>query len=181
MPTHVVLLRGINLGANNRIAMPALREALTDAGYGNVRTYVASGNVLVDSRQKPATVATTVRGLIADQFDLDIPVVVRSRDELAAVVDANPFAGVDCADKLYQVSFLDRVADAGKLDDFRKLAVGGEQVEAIGREWYAIFPAGIAKSKLAAQMAARDSGGLTATARNWRTVTTLLEMADDAD
>jgi uncharacterized protein (DUF1697 family) len=178
MTTQIVLLRGINIGPNNRIAMPSLRETLAQAGFENVRTYVASGNVLVDSKLKPATVATRVHDLIAETFGLNIPVVVRSRDELAAVVEANPFRDVDCLEKLYQVSFLDREADAAKLEGFRALATGDEQVEAIGREWYAVFPDGIARSKLAAKMAAKNTG-VIATARNWKTVTTLLKMANE--
>jgi uncharacterized protein (DUF1697 family) len=175
--THIVLLRGINIGPNNRIPMPALRSALEEQGFTRVRTYVASGNVLVDSGEPPDTVARQVHELIARVFGFDIPVVVRSRDELAAVVATNPFKDSGCPDKLYQVSFLDRPADASRLAELRALATDGEELAAVGREWYAIFPAGIARSKLATRMVDRKSG-LVATARNWRTVCMLLEMAD---
>src|SRR5918911_4401192 len=106
MPKHIVLLRGINIGSRNRIAMPALREALEEDGFGDVKTYVQSGNVVLTSRAAPATVARKVERLIADRFGLDIDVVVRTRDELAEVVRRNPLGKVATDPKRYQVSFL---------------------------------------------------------------------------
>ena len=61
MASRIVLLRGINLGSRNRIAMPELREALTEAGFGDVRTYVASGNVVLSSRKAPTASVASAR------------------------------------------------------------------------------------------------------------------------
>src|SRR5581483_11252634 len=91
----VVLLRGINLGPRNRIAMPELRDALGEAGFKDVQTYVASGNVVLSSRAAPKRVASRVQKLIADRFGLDIAVVVRTHDELAEVVKLNPLGDVE--------------------------------------------------------------------------------------
>ena len=179
MGARIVLLRGINIGPNNRIPMPGLRSALTEAGYERVRTYVASGNVVLDSTAPEAKLNREIQRLIVERFDLNIPVVSRTAEELAEVIDRNPFPDIDCPPKLYQVSFLDRPADPERLDALQAYAAPGERLAAVGREWYAAFPDGIAKSKLAAKMAARDVG-VTATARNWRTVTTLHEMACEA-
>src|SRR2546430_10034029 len=90
---HIVLLRGINLVKRNRIAMPELRAALETAGFRDVRTYVQSGNVLLtsnSSNSSPEDVATRVNALIKDRFGFDVMVLVRSRDELAQIVERNP-------------------------------------------------------------------------------------------
>ncbi|MET0260312.1 MAG: DUF1697 domain-containing protein, partial [Gaiellaceae bacterium] len=67
MPRYVALLRGINLGPRNRVAMPALREALEEAGFDDVKTYVQSGNVVLGSRAKPEAVRRKVEQVIADR------------------------------------------------------------------------------------------------------------------
>jgi uncharacterized protein (DUF1697 family) len=178
MPRQIVLLRGINIGSRNRIAMPALREALTEAGFDDVRTYLQSGNVVLSSRAAPATVARKCEAAIAERFGLDIAVVVRTRDELAQVVKRNPLGKVAKDPKRYQVSFLDRKLDAKVVEKLAALAAGGEQLVADGRELYAWHPSGVARSKLWAALAGRGLG-VTATARNWTTVTKLLELAGE--
>src|SRR4051812_22270447 len=106
MARHVALLRGINVGAHNRIGMPRLREVLTDAGYEDVRTLLASGNVVLGADATPRDGAEGVHACIAEAFGLDIGIVVRSGEELARVVERNPLAGVADASKRYQVTFL---------------------------------------------------------------------------
>lgn len=177
MPRRIVLLRGINIGSRNRIAMPALREALAEAGFDDVQTYLQSGNLVLSSRAAPATVARKCEALIADRFGLDIDVVVRTRDELAEVVRRNPLGKVARDPKRYQVSFLDRKPGREVVDKLAALAADDEQFVADGRELYAWHPKGVARSKLWAALAGRGLG-VTATARNWTTVTKLLELAD---
>ena len=173
-----MLLRGINLGSRNRIAMPALREAFAEAGFGDVKTYLQSGNVVLTSRKSPEKVAREVERLIADRFGLEIDVVVRTRDEVAKVVRHNPLGKVAKDPKRYQVSFLAADPDPKVVDELAALAVGGERLVADGRELYAWHPAGVARSKLWAGLAGRGLG-VTATARNWTTVTNLLMLADE--
>src|SRR5213082_1647123 len=92
---QIVLLRGVNLGARNRIAMPKLRDAMTAAGFAEVATYVQSGNVVLTSDAPPERIAAKTQRLIADAFGLDRGVVVRTRDELAAVARADDDAEVE--------------------------------------------------------------------------------------
>ena len=173
-----MLLRGINLGSRNRIAMPELREALAEAGFGDVKTYVQSGNAVVSSRASADSVARKVKRLLAHRFGLDIDVVVRTRAELAGVVRRNPLGDVAKDPKRYQVSFLTAKPDPKVVRKLEALAAGGERLVASGRELYAWHPKGVARSKLWAALAGRGLG-VTATARNWTTVTKLLELADD--
>jgi uncharacterized protein (DUF1697 family) len=175
---QIVLLRGINLGATNRIAMPALRDALTDAGFDDVRTYVQSGNVVLGSKFKPGRLERECEQLIADRFSLDIPVVARTRDELAAVVGCNPLGAVAQNPKRYQVSFLSEPLAPATVEKLHAAALAPEQVEVHGREIYSWHAEGVARSKLWA-LVASPRLGVKATARNWTTVTTLLAMADE--
>ena len=177
MARLVVLLRGVNLGSRNRIAMPKLRSLLEDAGFDDVATYVQSGNVVLSSRATPATVARKCKRLIADELGLEIDVVVRTRNELATVVRRNPLGAVAENPKRYQVSFLDRKPPPAVLHKLEAAAAPQERFAAIGREIYAWHPAGVARSKLWALLAGRGLG-VTATARNWTTVTKLLDLAE---
>jgi uncharacterized protein (DUF1697 family) len=174
---QVVLLRGINLGAHNRIAMPQLRELLSDAGYEGVHTHLQSGNVVLGSDAAPDQLARRCERLIGERFGLDIDVVVRTRDELARVVRRNPLGDVAREPKRYQVSFCSAKPDRAAVRKLAAQAVEPERFVAIGRELYAWHPAGVARSKLSAQLAGK-SLGVRATARNWSTVTKLLELAD---
>jgi uncharacterized protein (DUF1697 family) len=158
--------------------MPALREALTDAGFDDVRTYVQSGNVVLSSNASPDRVARKCERLIQDRFGLDIGVVVRTRDELAEVVKRDPLAKVATNPRRYQVTFLAAEPDREVVKKLAAAAVEPEQVVHVGRELYAWHPGGIGRSKLAALLAGPRLR-VTATARNWATVTKLLAMADE--
>ena len=177
---QVVLLRGVNIGALNRIAMPKLRDTLTSAGFADVATYLQSGNVVLTTKASPAGLASETKRLIADAFELEIDVVVRTRDELADVVELNPLGAVAVNPKRYQVSFLAEKPDPDVLEALAGFAVEQEQFVAIGRELYAWHPDGIGRSRLWARLAG-PALGVTATARNWTTVTSLLALADEAD
>jgi uncharacterized protein (DUF1697 family) len=174
---HVVLLRGINLGSRNRIAMPALRAALEKAGFDDVQTYVQSGNVVLASKVSAKEVGRAVERLIADEFGLlDVAALVRTRSALARVVERNPLADVAGDPKRYQVSFLDGKPTAAVLRKLEEAAAPEERFVHAGSEIYAWHPDGMARSKLWTLLAG-SSLGVTSTARNWTTVTKLLELA----
>jgi uncharacterized protein (DUF1697 family) len=174
---HIVLLRGINVGSRNRIAMPKLRDALEDAGFADVRTYLQSGNVVLSSSAKVADVERKVQRVIANEFGLEIAVVTRTRAQLAKIVERNPLARVANDPKRYQVSFLDTKPSREVVRRIEAAADPKERVVVDGREIYAWHPDTIARSKLWALLAGQ-SLGVTATARNWTTVTKLLEVAE---
>jgi uncharacterized protein (DUF1697 family) len=178
MARHIVLLRGINLPRHKRISMPELREALEASGFAEVKTYVQSGNIVLTSRAAPKTVARKVERTIADRFGLDVDVVVRTRDELARVISRDPFGKVASDPKRFQITFLAAEPHADVLAKLEDVATGGEQLVARGRELYTWHPNGVGRSKLAALLAGPRLG-VTATARNWATVTTLLTLADE--
>ena len=157
--------------------MPRLREALEEAGYEDVATYVQSGNVVLSSSDSATKVARAVERLVEKEFGLKIPVVVRTRAQLAKVVERDPLAKVAKDPKRYQVSFLEKKPSAELVRKLEEAAAPTERVVGDGREIYAWHPEGVARSKLWAMLAGKGLG-VTATARNWTTVTKLLELAD---
>jgi uncharacterized protein (DUF1697 family) len=156
--------------------MPELRTALVEAGFADVRTYVQSGNVVLTSRASPDKVGADAERVIAARFGFDVDVIVRTADEMAAVVARNPLGEVARDPKRYQVGFLEAEPDPSAVERVAELATGGEQVVAVGREVYSWHPAGAARSKLWAKLAGNGLG-VRATSRNWTTVTTLHDMA----
>jgi len=177
--SQILLLRGVNLGSHKRVAMPALRSLLADAGFSEVRTYVASGNVVLSSSDAPASVAAEVERLIAERFGFDVDVIVRTRDELAEVVAGNPLAEVAVDPKRYQVTFLEDAVDPEAVERLDLAAFEPERLVSVGRELYTWHPDGIGRSKLWSKLASSRGLGAHGTARNWNTVKKLLAMADE--
>ena len=155
--------------------MAPLRELLTDAGYGDVRSYVQSGNVVVSTRRSAERAARDCEQLIRDGFGLEIAVIARTAAQIAAVVDRDPFGDVVTEPKRYQVTFLESELDAGVAERLEQARADPELLAVEGREIYAWHPSGVARSKLWAQLAGPKLG-VRATSRNWTTVTTLLGM-----
>jgi uncharacterized protein (DUF1697 family) len=176
---HILLLRGINVGAHNRIAMPALRELFTSEGFDDVRTYLQSGNVVLSSAARADDVAHTCERLIAKEFHIDVSVIARTRAQLGKVVERNPLLKVATDPKRYQVSFLAEKPTRDVIRRVEEAAVPPEKVVSVGREIYAWHPDTIGRSKLWALLAGRQLG-VSATARNWTTVTNLLALAAES-
>jgi uncharacterized protein (DUF1697 family) len=158
--------------------MPAFRDALTDAGFHDVRTYLQSGNAVLTSTARSDRVARTCKTIVADTFGLDVAVVVRRQADLARIVRANPLGKVASDPKRYQVSFLASKPAAALVKRLEAARAEPERLAVVGREIYAWHPAGVARSKLWTLLAGKDLG-VTATSRNWTTVTSLLELAKE--
>jgi uncharacterized protein (DUF1697 family) len=176
MARQIALLRGINLASRNRVSMPDLRRALGEAGYEDVATLVQSGNIVLTSGKAPKTLEREISQLVLDEFGVTSATVVRTRDELAGVIQRNPIPDGPSIPKLFQVTFFSQEPEAGGVARLAEMDFGTEQVEVIGREAYAWHPEGIQRSKLARELGrCLGDGG---TARNWNTVTKLLKLAD---
>lgn len=172
---YAALLRGINLGPNRRVPMADLRALLAEAGFGEVATYVQSGNIALDSALDPDALAAELTRLIAARFELDVPVIVRSHDELAEVIAFNPLGDVATEPKRHQVTFLDAPLPEQARAALEAAAVEPERVAFGEREVYAWHPAGVARSRLWNALAGKGLG-VMGTSRNWTTVLKLAEM-----
>src|ERR1700722_12443044 len=177
---QIALLRGINVGSHKRIAMADLRGLLAELGYSDARTLVQSGNIVLTANAPPDRLARELEQEIAGKLGVATPVVVRTRDELAAVVALNPLGEVADQDKLYQVSFLSAEPDPQAVAEIARDDFAPERFVHVGREIYAWHPQGIHNSRLA-RMLSDKRLGVVATARNWKTTTKLLEMADELE
>lgn len=178
MPTQIALLRGVNVGAHNRVPMADLREHLSGLGYGDVRTLLQSGNVVLDADVAPERLAAELERELAERFDVRSPVVVRTREQLAAIVALDPLRAVVEQDKLYQVSFLSAEPSRAAIEQLAAADVAPERFVHVGREIYAWHPGGIHSSPLAKLLSDKRLG-VVATARNWNTTVKLLELASE--
>src|SRR3954464_14963184 len=176
MPRQVVLLRGINVGAHNRVGMAPLRELLERLGHQDVQTLLQSGNVGLTSDTTGPELERSLEAAIAGELRVEPRVVVRTVDELAAVVERDPFGAVADQPKLYQVSFLSDRLPPEVERELAAVDVAPERVAVHGREIYAWHPGGVQRSPLAKLLTDKKLG-VAATARNWNTVTKLLELA----
>jgi uncharacterized protein (DUF1697 family) len=180
MATQIALLRGINVGAHNRIPMAELRGLLAELGYPDARTLVQSGNIVLSADLAPENLGGELERAIADRFGVQTPVVVRTHDELAEIVALDPLGDVAEEHKLYQVSFLSAEPDPQAVAKIAQEDFAPERFVHEGREIYAWHPEGIHNSRLA-RMLSDKRLGVVATARNWKTTTKLLEMADELE
>lgn len=178
MAVWVSLLRGINLGSHNKVPMPALREALVEAGFRDVRTHLQSGNVVTTSRHRtPDRVAALVRGVVESRFGIDVPVVVRSPEQLRAVLEWNPFPEAAAErPKLVQVMHLFATPAADDLEALLAAPVSPERIAVRDAEVVVDYVDNIHASKVTGPWLTKRLGGVDATARNWRTLTALCEL-----
>ena len=156
--------------------MEALRELLSAHGYGNVRTYVQSGNVVLDSPAKPSALERQLERQLADGLGFDVDVFVRTSSELAAVLERNPLARVATDPKRQLVTFLRGKPTRELVERLSAVDLLPERLAVGEREIYSWHPNGVGRSELAKHLSDR-SLGQTATARNWNTLEQLLQLA----
>jgi uncharacterized protein (DUF1697 family) len=172
----VALLRAVNLGARNKVPMAELRALLEEAGYGGVRTYIASGNVVLDGPARRAAVASELERLVADSFGVTTTAIMRKPRELVGIVEAHPF-GNDTSET--HVAFLasrPTKAAAARLDTIES---GADGAVLTGSDLYLRLPRGVQGSRLSAARL-ESLLGVPATMRHWRTVVALAELAVEA-
>jgi uncharacterized protein (DUF1697 family) len=171
----VALLRGINLGPNRRIAMPALRSVVESLGHRDVETYLQSGNVVFTPKGSTGRdLGPSLSAAIAEATGHHVPVVIRTGAELARVVSKNPYV-VDDPTKVV-VGFLAEKASLGDLSLGDLSAYLPDELALIGKEIYVSVPNGQGHSKLMEALTKRRLPTML-TARNWRTVAALAELA----
>lgn len=179
MSSQIALLRGINVGGHNKFPVARQRELMRDLGFEGVTVHLQTGNiVLADPGTPPERTARTIADRIAADLGLTVPVIVRTRDELAAAVAANPYPGATTEPKTLHVVFLSAApADPAPLEALDLASYAPDEFRLAGREIYLRTPDGVGRSKLAEKVT-RAPLGVTMTARNWNTVTKLLALAD---
>lgn len=185
MPTHVALLRGINVGGGGKVPMAELRQLVTSLGHADVATYIQTGNIIFTASHDDAgALAADLHAAITEEFGVRTAVVVLPRAELAAVIEANPYADEPEPRWVHGV-FLPAEPDQAARSRVAGLVAAaagrGSRDEAtiIGRTLYLHTPDGFGISELAKELLTKKASGVAdGTARNWRTVTKLMELCD---
>ncbi|QOZ29391.1 DUF1697 domain-containing protein [Bradyrhizobium sp. CCBAU 51753] len=167
MPRYVALLRAVNVGGTGKLPMTELKAMCEDEGFGKVQTYIASGNVVFSSKLGAAKVKAVLEQRLAAYAGKPVGVVIRSADEIAAVLKANPFPK---APPNYTVAiFLDEPPPKDALKQIK--GQQDEEVRLGKREIYVAYGSGMGRSKLKIPAAAKG------TARNINTIAKLAAMA----
>jgi uncharacterized protein (DUF1697 family) len=175
--TFIALLRGINVSGHNKIPMAELRPMCTELGWGDVQTYIQSGNLVFTAGDAPAALESELERAIERRFGLLIPVIVRAATDWPAYVKSNPFP--EACEKEPNAVMLALSKAPPKADaetGLRERATYGERIVRVGDALWIHFSNGVAKSKLSPGLLDRLVGS-PVTTRNWRTVLKLGELA----
>jgi len=176
MNTYIALLRGINVGGRNILPMKELAALLADLGLKNVKTYLASGNVVFQSETTDLNALTgDIAAAIGHNHGFTPQILIRSIQELQRAIAANPFPEGESEPKTLHVYFLESVPTNPDLERLDSLKTASERYELAGSVFYLYAPDGIGRSKLAANV--EKALGVPATARNWRSANKVMAMA----
>lgn len=178
---YVALFRGINVGGKNIVKMRDLVQMLLDLGLHQVKTYIQSGNAVFETDLDEESLQDMIHAGFCECFGFKSDVIIRSVDEMAALVDRLPFSAEEIAvaeaadpqaEHLY-VYFLNTPLEPSKIDAICKEHIGPDTVRAGKRELYLLCGQSIRKSKLAICISKTFDA---ATARNWKTIIKLNDM-----
>jgi uncharacterized protein (DUF1697 family) len=177
LQTWIALLRGINVGGQSKLPMQQLAETLRRLGLQRVTTYVQSGNVVFQGPPiVPARLAEQIGTAISSQFGFRPPILLISREALFEVLNRSPFLHIPPDDKTVHCFFLFAAATAPDIDGLNAVTASNERWALRDNVLYLHAPDGFGRSKFAASVEKRV--GVPTTARNWRTLTHVYQLAD---
>ncbi len=174
MSRLALLLRGINVGGKNKVAMADLRTLLADLGYADAKTLLNSGNAVVTTTDAPDAAERRVEDALEKRYGKRIDVLARTRDELAAAIDANPLRDIAHEPKYYAVAFLRSAPPPDALDKLDPTDYEPDRWQLVGRELFIWYANGQANTKIGAPFF--RALAVPATARNWNTVLKLRDL-----
>ena len=180
MQTYISFLRGVNMTGHNSIKMTDLKALYVSLGLKDATTYIQSGNVLFSDPGNTSGSALSVKieRAILEKFNYIIPVMVRTNMELTDLFSSNPFldeANFDPAK--VAVIFLHDIPAESQLKNLEDIDYPPDKFRIIGREIFIFCPNGFGRTKLYTNFFEKKLG-LTGTARNWKTISTILDMAE---
>jgi len=177
MARFVALLRAVNVGGR-KLPMAELRALCGELGWADVATYIQSGNIVFGADGKSEAIEKLLEDAVAERFGLDVPVIVRTGAQWASYPPANPFpTAAENEPNRLMLLLSKRPPARGAEEIIQARATAGEQVRRAGDALWIHFPEGAGTSKLTPSLIDRAIGS-PATSRNYRTVTTLMEMLD---
>jgi len=174
---HVALLRGINVGGKHVLPMKDLAKMFADAGCGDVRTYIQSGNVIFVAPAGAPGIADAITGNIVKRFGFQVPVILRTSQQWRKSIQNNPYLALGADERTLHVYFLADPPKASAIAGLDPARSAPDAFHVRGQEIYLHLPNGMARTKLT--NAYFDSKlSTTCTARNWATVLKLSEMME---
>ncbi len=173
--TVIALLRGINVGGHNKLPMAQLRQVAADVGFIDVRTYIQSGNLVASTDLDPEVAGDVLAVAVREATGLRIPIIVRSAQQWADVIAANPFPDAPDPGTEVHVIFLPAPSSAA-IQAFDASGFAPESLAVVGSEIYLHLPDGMGHSLLAVAVN-RLADARTGTARNWNTVREVARIA----
>ena len=178
MTVHIALLRGVNVGGRQMVAMSALRDLLTELGFADVRSLLQSGNLVFGSKARTGSkLESFLEAAVEKRLGCRTDFFVRTPEEWERVVARNPFRVEAERDPGHLIAmFLKQAPDAKAVEALQAAITGRESLRALGREAYIVYPDGVGRSRLTHALIERKLG-TRGTGRNWNTVLKLRALA----
>jgi uncharacterized protein (DUF1697 family) len=180
MQIYISLLRGINMTGHNSLRMNDLSDMYKDMGFTDAETYIQSGNVIFSTGSEvPATVISLrIETAILDRFNYKVPVMIRTITEMKSLVSANPFLQEENFDPAKMaVIFLHEECKISQIREVADINYPPDKFKISGREIFLLCPNGFGRTKLYTNFFEKKMG-VTGTARNWKTINTIIDMAE---
>jgi Uncharacterized protein conserved in bacteria len=178
MNMFIILLRGVTPTGRNRVPMAELRAALADAGLVDVRTYIQSGNVIARSPLDHASLRQLVHETIRQKIGADITVITRTPEELMGVLERNPFPDADQS-RLY-FSLLSSQPAPKLLQEFLAIDCAPDEIRVVDDTIYTLYATKLSDSRFTNNFFERKLK-VTATTRNFNTMSRLVELCEQKD
>ncbi|HKS71791.1 MAG TPA: DUF1697 domain-containing protein [Terriglobales bacterium] len=178
MPTYISLIRGINVGGHKKVGMEPLRKAVSALGFKNVRTYIQSGNIIFEGpKQSTSAISKKIESILVQEFGHAASVITKTPEELGSAIAKNPFLKEKAIDpSRLHVTFLTGCPAPADLKRLEAIPSGTDRFQCQGDVLYLHLPGGMGNSKLG-NAPFEKLLSVRGTARNWRTVNALHEMA----
>jgi uncharacterized protein (DUF1697 family) len=182
MATYISMLRGINVGGHKKILMADLRALYKKLKFSNIESYIQSGNVVFDTESKttPSELAQMIEQAITKKYGFDVPVIIRTPEEIEHVISSNPYRDeLETDIKRVYVSFLATNPAAANLEKLKAFDFAPDQYHVEGQDIFLCYGDRASNSKMTNNFF-ENKLKVAATSRNWRTVNKLYEMATNS-
>jgi uncharacterized protein (DUF1697 family) len=180
MQTYISFLRGVNMTGHNSIRMTELSILYKDLGFNDSETYIQSGNVIFNSINGLSVpdISLRIEQGILEKFNFNIPVLIRTVEEMREIISANPFKmGENFEPSKMAVIFLHEKTSDAQIQKVINIDYPPDKFKISGSEIFIYCPNGFGKTKLYTNFFEKKMG-VTGTARNWKTINTILQIAE---
>ncbi len=177
MNKYIIFLRAVNVSGKNLIKMSELKDKLSNSGFLNVKTYIQSGNIIVNTAENRESVISTIKTILTNYFELDIDVFVLTKNELQTFLDHNPFS-IDLPKNKVYFTFLNKTPAQEEIDNFHNIDLAPEEFKIVNNILYFYLPEGMANSKLNNNFIEKKLK-VRGTGRNVNTINKMLSLIED--